>query len=165
MSIELAKQFHAAHVEPLIGTPVGASEAEVRKLERELQLRLPQSYRDYLLWMGKDQNGILRGSDWFIYSVSSNKEVLVDMLEEDGIEYSVKQSHVVFFSHQGYMPAWFDADSASEDPPCWILNGDPTAVRPTGNFSTALLDEIRRGYEGLKLIRDNPRLAASLGFR
>jgi hypothetical protein len=55
MSIEEAKNFHTAHVAPKLGTPVGASAAEVAEPERELRLRLPQDCKAFLIWMGQDR--------------------------------------------------------------------------------------------------------------
>lgn len=142
MPIESAKQFHALHIEPRIGAPIGASEAEVEALERKLGFPLPQAYRDYLLWMGRDCDGIFRGSAWFIDCVFSNQGMLRDLLEEEGVQYQTKNSHVVFFSHQGYMAAWFDAETAVPDPECWFMTDGLSEPRPTGRFSEFLLNDM-----------------------
>ena len=126
MSIESAKQFHASHVAPKLGAPVGATPDDVEALERRLGLPLPQSYKDYLLWMGRDYKGIFRGSAWFIDSIYSNKETLRSLLEEAGSRYVLKESHLVFFTHQGYMAAWFDSESSEQDPDCWFMNDSMT---------------------------------------
>jgi len=143
MSIEAAKQFHALHVEPRIGAPVGASAADVEKLESKLGFPLPQAYRDYLLWMGRDWDGIFRGSAWFIDCIFSNHGMLRELLEEEEVEYQLKDSHVVFFSHQGYMAAWFDAESADPDPECWFMTDGLSEPRPSGRFSEALLNDMK----------------------
>lgn len=142
MSIEIAKQLHAEHVTPKLGSPVGAKPEDVEALERRLGFCLPQDYRDFLLWMGCDYEGIFRGSAWFIDCVFANKEVLRGLLQEAGSRYVLKDSHLVFFTHQGYMAAWFDTESSDRNPECWFMNDSMTEPHVTGLFSYALLKDI-----------------------
>jgi len=143
MLISLAKRFHAEHLEVKLGAPVGASAAEVVALERTIGFSLPQAYKEYLLWMGKDHHGIFRGSGWFMGNVIANRTVLSYLLEETGSAYQLKNTDVVFFTHQGYMAAWFDAASEEADPRClYVDDGDPEP-RAQGLFSEVLLNDMR----------------------
>lgn len=151
MSIAAAKKFHTGHVAARIGPPVGARLEEVDALEEKIGFPLPYEYRQYLIWMGRDHHGIFRGSAWFIDSIFSNKETLRGLLEEAGSPYVVKESHVVFFAHQGYMAAWFDAEQAEHDPECWFMDDGMAGPREAGVFSSLLLKDLQglaAGFEG-----------------
>jgi len=137
-----AKALHARSVAPKLGGPVGASEAEIAKLEGRLGFSLPTTYREYLGWMGRDFEGIFRGSNWFISDLESNKEVLKGLLEEVGSRYEVTPSNLVFFTHQGYMAAWFDSAKNEADPECWYINDGMQAPAISGKFTEVLLADL-----------------------
>lgn len=141
--LSAAKNLHAELVAPVLGQPVGASNEEVEKLMRHLGFALPSAYREYLLWMGRDFNGIFRGSNWFVSDLESNREVLMDLLEELGSRYEVLSSHVVFFTHQGYMAAWFDAAEDEHDPQCWFINDGMQQPEEAGKFTEVLLADLK----------------------
>ncbi|MDN3576281.1 SMI1/KNR4 family protein [Chitinimonas viridis] len=138
-----AKALHADLVAPLLGSPVGASEEDVGALESRIGLKLPDTYRQYLVWMGRDVNGIFRGSNWFISDIESNREVLKDLLEEIGSQYELAPSHLVFFTHQGYMAAWFDASGNEVDPKCWFIHDGMQEPGMSGNFTEVLLADLK----------------------
>lgn len=138
-----AKRLHAELIAPILGEPVGATAAEVAALENSIGFPLPNAYREYLLWMGKDFNGIFRGSNWFISDLESNKEVLKDLLEEVDSKYKVIPSHFVFFTHQGYMAAWFDASMSEANPKCWFINDGMQEPKDSGSFTEVLIADLR----------------------
>jgi hypothetical protein len=138
-----AKALHAESVAPILGQPIGATEEEIAALEGRIGLKLPDVYRQYLLWMGRDFNGIFRGSNWFISDLESNREVLVGLLEEVGSQYEVTASHTVFFTHQGYMAAWFDAAGSEADPECWFINDGMREPSVSGKFTEVLLADLK----------------------
>jgi hypothetical protein len=141
--LSAAKTLHAELVAPALGPAVGASTEEVDKLERHLGFALPAAYREYLLWMGRDFNGIFRGSNWFVSDLESNRDVLKGLLDEVGSRYEVLSSHVVFFTHQGYMAAWFDAAANVPDPKCWFINDGMQEPEESGSFTEVLLADLR----------------------
>src|SRR6185295_16287706 len=110
-SLASIKAFVREHVEPRRGPTRGASEEEVAALERTLGKPLPPAYRSYLLWMGSDVQGVLRGSDCFVDHVVDNNAYLPDFLADNGVTFLLPTSFVCFFMHQGYIAAWFDLDS------------------------------------------------------
>jgi len=138
-----AKSLHAQLLAPVLGEAVGASIDEVAKLEGRLGFALPRAYREYLLWMGRDFNGIFRGSNWFVSDVESNSEVLKGLLEESGSRYEVLSSHVVFFTHQGYMATWFDAAENEPDPKCLFINDGMQQPEASGTFTEVLLADLK----------------------
>ncbi|HHH27592.1 MAG TPA: SMI1/KNR4 family protein [Polyangiaceae bacterium] len=64
--IDKAKAYYQAHLKSRYGTPRGCSTEEVDALEKQVGHPLPAAYREFLLWMGKDKEGVFRGSDWFV---------------------------------------------------------------------------------------------------
>jgi len=140
--LESCRALYASSVEPKLGQPVGASEAEVTSLERRLGQRLPAAYREYLTWMGRDVHGIFRGSNWFISDLESNKDTLRGLLEEIGSHYVVAPTHLVFFAHQGYMAAWFDFTQGEADPECWYIDDGMKEPAIKGKFTRVLFADL-----------------------
>jgi hypothetical protein len=141
--LSTVKALHTELVAPVLGQPVGASLQEVAALEGRIGFRFPDAYRQFLLWMGRDFNGIFRGSSWFITDLDENREVLSELLSEVGSQYDVAPSHVVFFTHQGYMAAWFDASRNESDPECWFVNDGMREPASSGKFTKVLLADLR----------------------
>lgn len=144
-----ARRIHAELVEPVIGRPLGLGETVLAALERRLGLRLPAAYREYLAWMGLDVDGVFRGCRWFAADVFANKNVLRELLVEQGSAFELVDTHVVFFTHQGYMAAWFDAASTQVDPDCWFFSDSLTEPRPEGRFSQVLTRDLEGLARGL----------------
>ena len=143
MHLESAKRLVSEHPKESARQPVGATSSEIDALEHKLKLRLPQAYREFLSWMGRDHLGPLQGSGWFIDCLLSNRETLRIILDEVGSSYALKETDVVFFSHQGYMAAWFDAATHEPDPTCWFIDDGMGEPKEEGPFSRALLNDLQ----------------------
>ncbi|HAT84857.1 SMI1/KNR4 family protein [Cohaesibacter gelatinilyticus] len=133
------------------GPPVGAAEVEITELQAKLDKNLPIAYRQFLLWMGKDKYGALKGSEWFIDEVYENGEFLEEFLAENEVKGMASNPIVCFFSHQAYMAAWFSLDNPQPDPLCEFYsevssNSVPVNVGP---FSSFLLKELQGVAETL----------------
>ncbi len=138
------RDFYAKFLHARFGTPVGATAKSVSDLEQKLGFMLPESYRHFLLWMGSDKNGALKGSEWFVDDVLPNNEFLDEFLVDNGVAEAVPSKRICFFVHQGYMAAWF-VDVTSADPVCLFYseaNSEP-AVVDAGAFSLFLLKELQ----------------------
>ena len=138
------KEFYRREIQPKLGNPVGATPDEIDKLEKAIGCELPDAYREFLLWMGKDHRGIFQGSDCFIEHVPDNKEVLENLLRDNKVEYEVPSNCIVFFTHQGYIAAWFFAGKAEPDPEIWVYSESIEMEKPQtyGTFSGWLSAEI-----------------------
>ena len=67
--------------------------------------------------MGKDYDGVMVGTNCFITDIESNNRYLPDLLEENGLsDYALPENYCAFFSHQGYMMAWFAIPNQEDDP-------------------------------------------------
>jgi hypothetical protein len=132
---------------------VGASELEVAALEARLGCKFPQAYREYLLWMGADDGGLLRGTDCFIGDVEANEQGLGRLLAENGLP-PLPYRPVVFFLHQGYIACWFRMAGTAEDPEVLSFNEAEagTGIRSLGHLlSLALCRAVGLGSGRLKI--------------
>jgi hypothetical protein len=135
--------LHHSLVEPKFGRPIGAFNSDVLALEARLDVGLPAAYREYLLWIGADFHGLLRGSDCFISHVEANEVGLIDLLKENNLP-SLTYKPVVFFLHQGYIAFWFNADEVADDPLVFSFSEADcsSGIRTLGTFSAWLFTEL-----------------------
>ncbi|MEM6295517.1 MAG: hypothetical protein AAGA54_29860 [Myxococcota bacterium] len=105
--------------------------------------------------MGRDVHGPFCGSDWFIDDVVSNTAYVPGLLAENSIARRPDGDVLAFFSHQGYMVAWFALPAAMDDPPCFMFSEGSleAGVHQVGPFSAFLLGELRAMAECMELIR------------
>ena len=150
MRISEAIAFHRSEIEPTLGAPVGATELEISACEARLGCRFPESYREYLLWIGKDWTGVFKGTDCFINNVEQNEQGLLDLLGENEVS-PPGYRPIVHFLHQGYIACWFRMGDQSEDPEVFTFSETDraTGIRPLGPFSHWLAVELSSLAKGL----------------
>lgn len=123
--------------------PKGCSDSEITEIEQSIDASLPESYKQYLRWMGKDYEGVLSGTDCFIDSISDNTKYLPDLLRENLIIYELSIKYLAFFCHQDYAIAWFNLPKVSENPPCYYFSeGGKKEVTQYPNFIEFISSEI-----------------------
>jgi len=139
-----AQDVYAQHLEKEFGSPKGSNEKRIEACEKMLGYRFPKSYREYLTWMGDDKGGIFRGSEWFLDDVMSNTRLLPELLHDNNVTFEHEGTAVCFFSHQGYMAAWFYLPAKKDDPECYFFSEvmSPARVESTGTFSEFLVEEL-----------------------
>jgi hypothetical protein len=144
MHLTSIKNLYATRFAPEFGEPKGCSKRDVKILEQDLGRRLPEAYREYLLWMGTDKHGRLKGSDWFLTDVRENTAVLPDLLSENEISIDQLDDQFCFFMHQGYMAAWFDLSQISGDPECFFFSeaNDARKIEGPTKFTDFLKEEL-----------------------
>lgn len=81
---------------------VGCTIEEVQELEKVLNVFLPDSYKEFLLWMGKDSGGFLQGSDFLYPQIVNLQNWANELLTEKNIEVENSFLYFVFFMHGGY---------------------------------------------------------------
>ncbi len=137
------KAFHRDMIEPWTGGGAGCSPAEVDALEERLGWRLPLAYRQYLLLMGADRQGVFVGSDWFIEAAMVNTIGLE--LADKEVDHTPPGDTFEFMSHQGYIHGWFDLPAAGDDPPVHFYSestpGNQVVDYP--RFTDLLMAELR----------------------
>jgi hypothetical protein len=140
-----AIELHRKYVQPYKGEPRHCWEPEIKKLEKDLGFELPDAYREFLKFMGREYDGIFRGSDCFINQVIENTKYLPELLLENRVDFTLPQNYLVFYSHQGCAMLWFELPKLSDNPPVWFFQ-ESTAQEPPkgiGTFSEWLLGVIK----------------------
>lgn len=105
--------------------PVPCTLAEVEDLEQWTGHRLPEVYREFLLWMGHAGGGLLEGSDCFYPHLRELPLLAQDLLEEDQCVKTLPGNTVVFFMHQGYQFDFFYLNDGDDPPVYWYLEDEP----------------------------------------
>ncbi|MEM9189529.1 MAG: SMI1/KNR4 family protein [Myxococcota bacterium] len=136
--IKGARRFYDSRAQAKFGRPEGASQNEIAAVETELGRTLPGAYREFLEWMGNDFEGIFRGTDCYLMHLLPNTAWLPEFIEEVGVVGVDTSTLVCFWSHHGYMAAWFDGAIRNDDPVCWAVSDSDDKVRSIGHFSDYL---------------------------
>lgn len=121
----------------ILGLPVGCSDEKILFTQKQMGLEFPKAYREFLIWMGNDKDGLFRGTDCFLEDLPGNRDGLIDLLEDNKIDYSCPKECVVFYLHQGYIAFWFTLENENNDPICYgYSEGEQmTQPRELGKFS------------------------------
>jgi hypothetical protein len=85
---------------------------EIRSLETELNLTLPEAYREFLLWMGKESGGFMD----IVERVPSNRERAIELMNYNNFPDPLPDDAIVFIEHEGYQFCFIRA-SEGENPP------------------------------------------------
>ncbi len=137
--------FYEEFVRPYKGKPRGCRESEIEDLENRFGFELPLAYKEYLRFMGKDYAGIFVGSEYFIDDAVENTKYLPELLAENEIDFALPQNYLVFFSHQGYVAAWFELPKESENPSVWLFAESSETEPPkiVGTFTEFVLNDMK----------------------
>lgn len=152
------RNFYNKYLLSEFGQPEGSQEEKISFFEGKYMLRLPKAYRQYLLWMGNDIAGVFRGSEWFLKDLVDNNQFLPEFLDENKVPYNKKKNPICFFSHQGYMAAWFYLNE-SDNPDCYFYSevNSNSIAELDGRFSDFLLKELHDAVKSMGSINgDSP---------
>jgi len=127
-------------------TFIGCSDDEIREIERQLKLSLPEAYKEFLRWMGKDGGPVLKGSDCFYKHLPHLRAWADELLEENNLSGILPENSFVFFMHQGYQFAFMYPED-SENPPIYYYNemeysADKGFTISYNSFTDFLVDEV-----------------------
>ncbi|WP_165763238.1 SMI1/KNR4 family protein [Flavobacterium sp. AJR] len=102
----------------------GLDNEKIKAIENYYKVSLPLEYKLFLEKMGKTGDKFLRGEHCFYDRIFELREYANELLEDDNSEFKLKKEHFVFYSHQGYIFAFFDT-SLEENPPIYYyFEGD-----------------------------------------
>lgn len=147
--MEKCRTLYDQNFKKKYGVPIGCSEIEIIKYEEAHEVIFPKSYKHFLLWMGKDYKGIFRGSEWFLKDIFVNTQYLDSFLSVNNIKVSHPSKPICFFSHQGYMSAWFYSDLNFDDPPCYFFSegAQDNIIMKYDSFTDFLMVELASGLD------------------
>lgn len=94
---------------------------EVYALEQILNCKIPESYREFLLWMGHSGGGFLQGTDIFYKDILNLQVWARELLVENNFPQELPSGSLVFMMHQGYQFMFFQ-DSDKLDPPVYFYH-------------------------------------------
>jgi hypothetical protein len=120
-------------------TIIGCSPDEVAAIEARFGCRLPKSYREFLMVMGKGAGRFMTGSDLFYDRLSEQRELAERLLQEVGADLRLGPTDFVFCSHQGYQFLFFDAARHPDPPVFHFIEGVTASVCVNDTFSAWLL--------------------------
>ncbi|WP_169788022.1 SMI1/KNR4 family protein [Caldimonas brevitalea] len=122
---------------------VGVSPSEIDALEKQAQLKLPGSYREFLAQCGRSAGLYAQDSDFFFPTIEVLNAELAEMLEEEGIDVEIPPNAFVFAAYQGYQYLYFICDGTVDPAVYLVTDGGaaPSKISPT------FTELVRRGME------------------
>ena len=99
---------------------LGCETYEVVNLEKQLGIFLPEAYKEFLLWMGKDPSIFLRGSEIEYQCLVKIQQRANELLNERDLK-PLSYNAFVFYIHQGYQFSYFLLDE-NEDPDVYFFD-------------------------------------------
>jgi len=93
---------------------------EIVDLEKQLGIYLPEAYKEFLLWMGKNPDVFLLGSEVEYNSLIKIQGWANELLKEKELE-PLPSNAFVFYMHQGYQFSYFLLGQ-SEDPQVYFFD-------------------------------------------
>lgn len=102
------------HVKPL-------STQQIEDLENMYSIKFPESYKEFLLWMGYSAGSFFFGSDIFFSQIPHLKMWAIELLDENKFDPPLPANAFVFMMHQGYQFYFFEV-SENPDPPIYYYN-------------------------------------------
>lgn len=121
-----------------------ANQEEVDSLELKIGSSLPEAYKEFLLWGGKDPGEIWSGSVCRITEVADIQDAATELLNENNFSLSLPGNAFVFWMHQGYQFMFFEV-SDKQNPPIYFYSEaqeEKHFQRLCENFSQCLIQEL-----------------------
>lgn len=94
----------------------GASLKEINKLESNLNIKLPEIYKQFLIKMGKKAGRYGRGEYMFINSLEQIQTNANNLLEDDKSELFPLTNNFTFFMHEDYDFLFFPLNQGDNPP-------------------------------------------------
>ncbi|MFG2446167.1 SMI1/KNR4 family protein [Nocardia fluminea] len=131
----------------------GCTPQEVDSLmEAQHVSHIPESYREFLLFGGRDPYWLNRGGEWDYDWLLEGKEIAREIVEDDHHEdFTPFAESFIFQTHQGYMFNFFDhEDLQAPDPHFWIYTAGRPLRKSTVRFTSwirVLAEELPQAIE------------------
>lgn len=121
----------------------GCSETEIKSLEQEMAIKLPGSYRQYLLAVGHNSGRLFQGTDMRFSQLKELQYEAKELLRENNHPILMPESSFVFSMHQGYEIKFFEL-SRGDNPPIleWYEGSTKGIITLFDTFEEFLSDSI-----------------------
>lgn len=125
---------------------VGCTEEEIIKLEEKVGLKLPETYKEFLLAVGHESGRLFQGTVVHYSNLIEIQKRAKELLEENNNPIALPNRSLVFSMHQGYEIRFFDINMG-ENPPVFLwyegMGNPASAIRLFETFEEFLLQEIK----------------------
>jgi hypothetical protein len=93
---------------------------QIKEIESEFQIVLPQVYKEFLLLMGRGAGNYMKGSSIYYPDVFQLHEATLELILENQLP-PLPPDAFVFWMHQGYQSAYFRVNEG-DDPPVYYYS-------------------------------------------
>lgn len=121
----------------------GIDNETIKEIEKFYDVSLPLDYKIFLEEMGKTGDKFLRGVDCFHDRIFELRDYANELLVDDKSPFKLKKEHFVFYSHQGYIFAFFDTSSNANPPIYYYFEGDLEPKIKYDSFSSFLEEQLK----------------------
>ena len=95
---------------------------EIKTIEAFYDVKLPQTYKEFLLLMGKDAGKYMLGTSAFYGDIFELQEWGFELYRENGVE-NIPADAFTFWMHQGYQAVFFRTSEGDDPPVYYYIEG------------------------------------------
>ena len=132
--------------------PDACTPDQVQALENQLNIKLPNDYKEFLLWMGAGHSGILLADQWLPEDLPELRAKAIQMLADNKFPQKLPDDAFVFWMSQGYVFT-FVRLAAGDNSPVFRYHStlETTDFTPIAlNFGDWLSQRIQEHVERMK---------------
>jgi len=123
----------------------GCTEEQIDEIKVKQRVNfLPEIYRQFLLWMGRNAGDLYLGSDYTCNRLLHLKDEANSDFERFGHTFRFADDVFVFMSHGGYVYWYFDTKDKNDDPSVYMYHeSNRVSVKVDEHLSQFFDDSIR----------------------
>jgi hypothetical protein len=143
---------------------IGCTDDEILSLERDFNIKLPKSYRLFLMKMGKGAGRFIP-DECLYYNLFSSKSDAQELLLECGAPISIEEGWFVYYFNQ-YNFFFFDTCLDNSDPEVFrFIEGNSHTVKEFNSFTAWLADLLQYEEEIAEELGIKPGTKGTNGVR
>ncbi len=145
IQMEYLQVFNNARKKRMIGA-LGASPSEINEIEKELGIKFPLAYREFLSILGCHAGRLFTGSHFEVYTLLDLQVSARDLCQDNKF-LPLPENAIVFYMHQGYHFNFFEFDQkqANHNPAVYTFcegQKERDFVKIADSFSSHCMDLI-----------------------
>jgi hypothetical protein len=102
-----------------MATPNGCADSDIKSFEKNIGLRIPASYFEFLNWMGNGAGQFLEGSACLFQHVPRLRQDAADLLHDNKFPVKLPDDAIIVWMHQGYQFLFIRAGEGDNPPVHW----------------------------------------------
>jgi SMI1-KNR4 cell-wall len=120
--------------------PIGCSKKEIEHLEEYTQVSLPETYREFLSFMGRGAGKYFIDINIFYNRVFENRNAANGLLEDDESDFSLDEIDFVFCSYQGEQFMYFNLRESNDPSVYYYVEGAKAPIKKYDKFTECILE-------------------------